>query len=165
MLSPTWYALPAVVAAGVAGNPALPDRADPPAIRIRWLGHAAFEVVSPGGTRMLIDPWLLENPSTPAAYRDTTLTGERSDRARAVIATHPHGDHDGDVALLARVTGAQGGCHRGPPRERGDPEGGYLSINIGGVQRIGDVEVQAVPAMHSSSRAAPGLRAAVRGRA
>lgn len=29
------------------------------------------------------------------------------------------------------------------------PEGRYLSINIGGVQQVGDVEIHAVPAMHS----------------
>ena len=29
------------------------------------------------------------------------------------------------------------------------PDGHYLSINIGGVQRVGDVEIHAVPAMHS----------------
>jgi hypothetical protein len=27
-------------------------------ISITWLGHAAFEIVSPGGTRLLIDPFL-----------------------------------------------------------------------------------------------------------
>jgi hypothetical protein len=34
-------------------------------IQVRWLGHATFEVVSSGGTRILIDPWLAQNPSTP----------------------------------------------------------------------------------------------------
>ncbi len=37
MPSPILYALPAALAAATAGNSA------------RWLGHAAFEIVSPGG--------------------------------------------------------------------------------------------------------------------
>jgi hypothetical protein len=36
------------------------------ALQVRWLGHAAFEVVSPGGTRLLIDPWLMDCMSSGA---------------------------------------------------------------------------------------------------
>ena len=61
-----------LAAAGTATAASTQAAPAPAPIRVRWLGHAAFEVVSPGGTRVLIDPWLLENPSTPAAYRDTT---------------------------------------------------------------------------------------------
>ena len=35
-------------------------------ISITWLGHAAFEIVSPGRTHLLIDPFLTKNPATPA---------------------------------------------------------------------------------------------------
>ena len=35
------------------------------AISITWLGHAAFEIVSPGGTDLLLDPFLTKNPATP----------------------------------------------------------------------------------------------------
>ena len=63
--------------------------------------------------------------------------------------THGHGDHDGDALRLTRLSGA-------PVVATGDhleamkiPEGHYLSINIGGLQRVGDVDIRAVPAMHS----------------
>jgi L-ascorbate metabolism protein UlaG (beta-lactamase superfamily) len=39
---------------------------------ITWLGHAAFEVVSPGGTDLLIDPFLTKNPATPTERKDLT---------------------------------------------------------------------------------------------
>jgi L-ascorbate metabolism protein UlaG (beta-lactamase superfamily) len=103
----TRHATPAFLAVAIAGGALLPDRADPPAIRVRWLGHAAFEIVSPGGTRLLIDPWLLENPSTPARHKDTTRWARPDARPSAILATHPHSDHDGDVPLLARVSGAK----------------------------------------------------------
>ncbi|HET7511600.1 MAG TPA: hypothetical protein VFJ88_02465, partial [Chthoniobacterales bacterium] len=40
------------------------------AMAIAWLGHAAFEIVSPGGTDLLIDPFLSKNPATPAEKKD-----------------------------------------------------------------------------------------------
>jgi L-ascorbate metabolism protein UlaG (beta-lactamase superfamily) len=125
--------------------------AAPAPIRVRWLGHAAFQVTSPGGTRLLIDPWLLENPSTPAAYRDTTYWMQPEHRPVAILVTHPHSDHDADVALLARVTGAKVVAVGDHIEAMHIPEGGYLSINIGGVQQVGDVQIHAVPAMHSST--------------
>lgn len=118
-------------------------------IRVTWLGHAGFEIVSSGGTRLLIDPWIDGNAAAPAAYRDSTRYSARVTRPDAILVTHAHGDHDADVPRLARLSGA-------PVVATGDhleamkiPEGHYLSINIGGVQRVGDVEIHAVPAMHS----------------
>jgi L-ascorbate metabolism protein UlaG (beta-lactamase superfamily) len=133
-----------------AGFTADASRAPAP-IRVRWLGHAAFLVTSPGGTRVLIDPWLLENPATPAEYRDTTWWRQAEHHPAAILATHPHSDHDADVALLGRLTGAKVVAVGDHLEAMHIPEGGYLSINIGGVQRVGDVEIHAVPAMHSST--------------
>ena len=38
-------------------------------IGVQWLGHAAFEITSPGGTKILIDPFLSANPSTPDSLK------------------------------------------------------------------------------------------------
>src|SRR3569832_190885 len=118
-------------------------------IRVTWLGHAGFEIVSQGGTRLLIDPWIEGNSAAPGAYRDSSRYSASDTRPAAILVTHAHGDHDADVARLARLSGA-------PVVATGDhleamkiPEGHYLSINIGGVQQVGDVEIHAVPAMHS----------------
>ena len=142
----------AFLAAGGTAAVSTTDAPTAPApIRVRWLGHAAFLVTSPGGTRLLIDPWLLENPSTPATYRDSTWWVQPEHRPAAILATHPHSDHDADVPLLARLTGAKVVAVGDHLEAMHIPEGGYLSINIGGVQRVGDVEIHAVPAMHSST--------------
>jgi L-ascorbate metabolism protein UlaG (beta-lactamase superfamily) len=121
------------------------------ALRVTWLGHAGFEIVSPRGARLLIDPWLMENPSTPARYKDTTYWTRPETRPAAILVTHPHSDHDADVPLLARVTGAKVVATGDHLEAMKIPEGQYLSINIGGVQRVGDVEIHAVSAMHSST--------------
>ncbi len=61
--------------------------------RLRWLGHAAFEVVSPGGKVLLFDPWL-ENPRSPAGYSATLA------RVDAILPTHAHFDHLGETIAL-----------------------------------------------------------------
>ena len=33
----------------------------PDGIRVRWLGHATFDIVGPAGQKFLIDPFLVEN--------------------------------------------------------------------------------------------------------
>ena len=38
-------------------------------ISVRWLGHATFEVTSPGGTTLLLDPFISQNPSTPDSLK------------------------------------------------------------------------------------------------
>lgn len=131
-----------------------PRRA-PQSISITWLGHAAMEVVSPGGTRLLIDPWLVENPYTPPEYKDTTRWARPDSRPHALLVTHPHPDHDGNALLLARVSGAKVVATGDHLVAMKIPEEQYLSINIGGVQRVGDVEVHAVPAMHSATPGRP----------
>ena len=152
---------PVILAALFVGVSAMPGHASAQArttpiatststqIRVTWLGHAGFEIVSPGGTRLLIDPWIEGNSAAPNAYRDSARYSAADTRPAAILVTHGHGDHDANVPRLARLSGA-------PVVATGDhleamkiPEGHYLSINIGGVQHVGDVEINAVPAMHS----------------
>ena len=37
------------------------------ATTLTWLGHAAFRLDTPGGTRLYVDPWLNGNPRVPTA--------------------------------------------------------------------------------------------------
>jgi L-ascorbate metabolism protein UlaG (beta-lactamase superfamily) len=62
-----------------------------------WLGHAAFEIVSPGGTDLLIDPFLSKNPATPAEKKDLSRY-----YPNYILVTHSHGDHLGDAVELAK---------------------------------------------------------------
>jgi L-ascorbate metabolism protein UlaG (beta-lactamase superfamily) len=119
----------------------------PEEFRITWLGHAAFEIVSPGGTRLLIDPWLKENPSAPAAWKD--LARFSREPPAAILVTHSHGDHAQDVNALARVSNAPVVGTGETLRWLKVPESQQLTVNAGGSTRIGDVVVHAVPAMHS----------------
>ena len=54
-------------------------------IQITWLGHAAFELVSSGGTDILIDPFLTKNPATPAELKDLSRY-----HPNFILFTHSH---------------------------------------------------------------------------
>jgi L-ascorbate metabolism protein UlaG (beta-lactamase superfamily) len=150
----TWTAA-ALLLAGAAplAAPGLQAQAGAPAgsrIQITWLGHAAFEIVSPGGTRLLIDPWISANPYTPAAFKDTTRYAAGPTRPAGILVTHAHADHASDVPQLARLSGAAVVATGDHLEAMKIPESQIRSINLGGRQQIGDVTIHAVPAMHSS---------------
>ena len=70
------------------------------ALAITWLGHATFLVVSPGGKRLLFDPWITGNPSSPEAAK-------KLGQLDLVLVTHGHGDHSSDAVAVGRSSGAQ----------------------------------------------------------
>src|ERR1700738_4251975 len=67
-------------------------------LSITWFGHATFVVTTPGGKRVVFDPWLTGNPKAPA--------GAKIDKADVICLTHGHSDHSGDVVAVARGTRA-----------------------------------------------------------
>src|SRR5918911_2604257 len=72
--------------------------------KIKWFGHAAFSITTPGGKVLLIDPWL-KNPSNPEAKdgRDPLASISKVDY---ILLTHGHRDHLGDAVEIAKKTGA-----------------------------------------------------------
>ena len=62
---------------------------------LTWWGHAAFEVRTPGGAVILIDPWL-KNPKAP---KDAVPPAS----VDAILVTHGHMDHVGEAADLAKL--------------------------------------------------------------
>ncbi len=67
------------------------------ATRVRWLGHACLLAES-DGQRLLIDPFLTDNPSAAAKADEV--------QAEFILLSHGHGDHVGDAVAIARRTGA-----------------------------------------------------------
>ncbi|HLJ66556.1 MAG TPA: metal-dependent hydrolase [Chloroflexota bacterium] len=67
----------------------------PDAVTVTWLGHGTTLVESPSGKRILIDPFLTDNPATPPdlkAPRDIDL----------MLITHGHSDHIADAVPTAQ---------------------------------------------------------------
>jgi L-ascorbate metabolism protein UlaG (beta-lactamase superfamily) len=110
-----------------------------------WLGHATFLFRSPGGKRILTDPWVTTNPQTPDGAK-------KIDALDLILVTHGHGDHTEDLVSIARATGApivstyeialwleaKGLQHTAP-------------MGHGGTQTIGGVGISMVDAVHTNS--------------
>jgi L-ascorbate metabolism protein UlaG (beta-lactamase superfamily) len=73
------------------------------AAEIQWLGQAAIKITTPGGKVILIDPFITNNPKTPAEHKDLSKLG----KVDLILVTHGHGDHVGDTAKIAEMTGAK----------------------------------------------------------
>jgi L-ascorbate metabolism protein UlaG (beta-lactamase superfamily) len=68
-------------------------------LAITWLGHSTFLMRTPGGARLLFDPWLAGNPSCPPSLR-------KPPKVDVILASHGHADHVGDLVVCARDSGA-----------------------------------------------------------
>ncbi len=60
---------------------------------LRFLSHAAFQIITDDGISILIDPFLDENPLAPIKSKDI--------RADYILITHGHADHVGDTESIA----------------------------------------------------------------
>ena len=64
---------------------------------ILWLGQSATRITTPGGKVIVIDPWLINNPKTPAQFKNLDALG----KVDLILVTHAHGDHFEDAPALA----------------------------------------------------------------
>lgn len=119
---------------------------------VRFLGHAAFEVVSGGGKRILIDPWITGNPACPVQKEDLKSPN-------LILISHDHFDHLGeDVPALVKdseaVIVAQPELIR-KLTENGITDANVMGMNIGGTIEIAGIKTTMVQAFHSSSVGTP----------
>ena len=68
-------------------------------LSILWFGHSTFLVRTPGGKRLLFDPWLTGNPSCPEALK-------KPPKVDLILASHGHFDHIEDLIACARESNA-----------------------------------------------------------
>lgn len=113
--------------------------------RITWLGHATLQITASNGKIILIDPWVEENPSFPPSMKSFK-------QVDLILVTHGHGDHTRDVVSLARAHNAPVVAIYELALYFGSKGvANVLPMGKGGTQRIDDVEVSMVHAIHTSS--------------
>jgi L-ascorbate metabolism protein UlaG (beta-lactamase superfamily) len=120
---------------------------------IKYLGHAAFEIVLTGldGSEktILIDPWI-ENPLSPVKLSDY-----RNRRIDYIFVTHDHGDHLGNAIDIAKTTGAKIVAIFEVALYAKEKGVEVIDGNIGGRLNIPDIYAVLTPAIHSSNRGSP----------
>ena len=112
-------------------------------IELTWLGHATFRIRTPEGASILIDPWVKGNPACPESEKDIK-------QVDLMLCTHGHFDHIGDAVEIAKkfnpkVIGIFELCSW--MESKGVKQ--IASMNKGGTQKVGDIKVTMVHAVHS----------------
>ncbi len=114
-------------------------------LEIRWLGHAAFRIKSPGGKIIYIDPWL-ENPVAPPDAKE-------AESADLIVLTHGHFDHIGNTLELAARTNARVVSNFEISvflKSKGLPDDKLIGINTSGSIDVDGIKLTMVHAIHSS---------------
>ena len=113
--------------------------------KITWLGHSTFKITTPSGKVILVDPWVMGNPVCPEPLK-------RFDKLDMMLISHGHGDHMGDAVALARahkpqIVAIYETClwfeSKGFSKQT-------RPMSKGGTQKVGEIEVTMVHAIHSS---------------
>ena len=71
-------------------------------MEIRWLGHSAFEIISDDDVKILIDPFISNNPACQIPVEEINPD--------IILLTHGHSDHVGDALEISNRTNAPIAC-------------------------------------------------------
>jgi L-ascorbate metabolism protein UlaG (beta-lactamase superfamily) len=114
------------------------------ALSFTWYGHATFVVTTPGGKRIVFDPWLTGNPKAPA--------DAKIDKADVICVSHGHSDHTTDVVSVARATGAPVvAIYELANYFQSKGIKDVIPMGIGGAVDVKGLKISLTPALHSSS--------------
>jgi len=98
-MSATRKGLLALVAGAIAVLfAAVPLAQEKGKVEILWLGQSAMRITTVTGKVIMIDPFIMNNPKTPAAWKNLDALGKLD----LILVTHGHGDHLGDAPELAK---------------------------------------------------------------
>jgi L-ascorbate metabolism protein UlaG (beta-lactamase superfamily) len=112
---------------------------------LTWHGHSCFTLETDEGKRIMIDPWLDENPKSDIKTGDVEALDY-------ILVSHGHFDHFADCVALAKKTGATVISTFelvAFAQEKGATSG--HGMNIGGAYVFDFGRVKLTPALHTGS--------------
>src|ERR1700741_1038800 len=123
----------------------LPVERGPSMATLTFHGHSCFLLETDGGQRIMIDPWIDENPASDIKTKDV-------ESLDYILVSHGHSDHFADCIPLAKKTGATvistyelfAFC------QKNGVEKGH-GMNIGGAYVFDFGRVKLTPALHTGS--------------
>ena len=112
-------------------------------MKITFLGHSAVLIITNEGEKIIIDPFITNNPLCPVKIEDL--------RVDMIIVTHGHFDHLGDAVELAKLSECEivsvveiaKYCENQGAKVHG--------MQIGGAFDFGFVKIKLTNALHTSS--------------
>lgn len=111
-------------------------------MNITWLGHSGFLITTDENLRILIDPFISNNPACPITVEEIY--------ADVILVTHGHGDHFGDTMEITNRTGALVVCNHEIGIFLSKQGFETLGMNIGGTVFVQDIKITMVHSQHSS---------------
>ncbi len=116
---------------------------------VTWLGHGSWLWTTSEGKRVIVDPFLENNPSCPEALRDPSVD--------AILVTHGHMDHIADLPGLAAknpdapvIASWEVGAYL-----QGEGVGNVVQMGVGGTVDAAGIAATMVTAVHGSGIGAP----------
>jgi len=111
-------------------------------MNITWYGHSAFLITTNENLRILIDPFISNNPKSPVTVEELY--------ADVILVTHGHADHFGDTMELTNRTGALVVCNHELSIYLSKQGFETLGMNIGGTVKVQEIKITMVNSLHSS---------------
>ena len=111
-------------------------------MEIRWLGHSAFEIISDDNVKILIDPFISNNPTCQIPIEELNPD--------IILLTHGHSDHFGDAMEISNLTNAPIACIHEISLFLSKQGIRNISMNIGGSFVFRNIKFTMLEAKHSS---------------
>jgi len=111
-------------------------------MEIRWLGHSAFEIISDENVKILIDPFISNNPSCQVPVEELSPD--------LICVTHGHADHFGDAMEISNSNSIPIVANHEISLFLSKQGLENVSMNIGGSIIFRDIKITMLNALHSS---------------
>jgi L-ascorbate metabolism protein UlaG (beta-lactamase superfamily) len=115
----------------------------PGGAQVTWLGHSTFLITTTQGKRLLVEPWVMNNPACPDDLQEIRDLD-------AILITHAHWDHIGDAIEIGKATGATVVSIAETSRWLGSKGlENLIEMNKGGTVEVAGCKAHMVHAVHS----------------